>query len=66
MTPEQHRTIVALFFGNIIDNVKTHEYWDKADVTSLLIGAVEEVINNMSPDQWTLLKKDLTDKYGAK
>ena len=63
MTPEQHRAIVAMFFGNIIDACKTHESWKKSDATGLLIGAVDEVINKMSPDQWTLLKKDLTDRY---
>lgn len=63
MTPEQHRTIVAMFFGNIIDAVKTHEYWKKADATGLLLGAVDEVLNKMSKEQWELLKKELTDRY---
>jgi len=63
MTPEQHRAVVAMFFGNIIDAVKTHESWKKADATGLLLGAVDEVINNMTPIQWGLLKKDLTDRY---
>lgn len=63
MTPEQHRAIVGMFFGNILDACKTHEFWKKTDATSLLIGAVDEVINNMSSEQWTLLKKELTDRY---
>lgn len=62
MTTDQHRTVVAMFFGNIIDNVKTNTYWKKADAVDLLIGAIEEV-QRMTPDQWALLKKDLQDRY---
>ena len=62
MTTDQHRNVVAMFFGNVIDNVKTHQYWKKTDAVELLIGAIEEV-QRMTPDQWTLLKKDLQDRY---
>ena len=62
MTTDQHRSVVAMFLGNIIDNVKTHEHWKKSDATSLLIGAIEE-IQKMSPEQWALLRKDLQDRY---
>ena len=62
MTTDQHRNVVGMFFANVIDNVKTHEYWKKTDAVELLIGAIEEV-QKMSPEQWALLRKDLQDRY---
>ena len=64
ITDEGYRNIGELFFGNVLENVKSRKGWTKGDACALIMEAVK-IARYLPDDEYNAMVSRIKKRYGV-